>query len=1573
MIVGAIEELDVRLGTGKQRQNAVDCDTAAAREFGKRLEQSTCVDLQRNVEGAADIAHEFSLVSRKRSKYELEIIVGTVFERHKSAHLLCPVDDIAEAEVDIEAEREFEGFDTAVCKHIENVELFACKQCAKVEAEQLLIIAEYGVRLMDAVCVFDIGALCGVVFNIKFRKSVGRNNRLFFFVPLVSKCVRAVFASDIRLHLGSSGCIVVLEVVERAAAAVVVFVDFFRGVEDFVTVGNKRVTFALCICAVTVQAALFEHLVLGCSILDVVAAFLLDITLFGAVLDVVTFAVFDFGEHSVIEDVVLGTGRKSLFVKFLEFFFTAEINLHTLGLVFVVEEIESDAKVEETDVAAFVEERGSDGQVVRSKVNLSIENDVGKHFLNRRTCVGSDHVDDELEEARACLQCQRTGVEVEECVCTVGVTDVDRRRAFGIACRNGFCRTAAETAENGTDVEFIGKQIFDGVCGEIDLEFRAAAEQPCEVCIKCRVAVEVVHVVQTEYVRERTVSLFSAPCVDGKVHLLDVQRSNGVVGVIDGNVDFDFEQNFRRVIVRNVDLCFEVAEDCAEHVFYCRGIRSVTVIFTARLLDIVTVDKRVCVLVFSILERAILGFVGSPFGFGHVKRVFAEEDAASQSKADCVELVGVDVLDVFAAVDVFAFEAAAAAGVGVDGHELVAVADKGYVTPVVFCRAFDAVAAVSFDIFGFAYEFTVCGIEIKFLFECAVIDGVVVVDEIVGAGNEAFRIAARVVAFTFAYIFVLGTYDITAIDQIFLDLDVHLEAFVNDVCEHEVNFVICTAVGEVGHCFGVDERILAVFVLVEVTFGDFVVMTSVVEITCFGRAVSSVGRIGKLVGYLDVVAVVFTDFGVDILFAGRIGKLNAETDLVFPQPDVGFDYGFLVFGDVNCIYARSIFGKIDIRNFAGFFCNLFFKEYVSTVVVACRSYPIRSGCGGYGHIFAVDVEIKFNRQDIVIIFSVLLFVFCFLCFGHFGTQTIFAACSVKPVQSVFVCFDAETGIGVVELFGSRLTCRNKTIVVEVGIDGDIRHVVLCTEIDFFTREQQKELIDEVGVGEHLNIGGRYSHAVEERGDISRDFRTDKRQFEIEFRIDGRQTVFAVGSDRFTCCRAAFDLSHKVVDEILQFGELDLNTGLTEVAEVDKQTVVLFAFFTADAVNAENVVRRVVFGVISHDFDGRIDIVEHHFESECVALNDCDENLNEADKVEFVGNYEVGNVCAEFAHSVHELAEFEFECYDKVDVTQYVAAGIGFGVDDRFEFLTDVGEQVFEQRSEVDFAVVVKEQVERNGFTEFDRVYVVEVLVFLNLVRGQRIFVLRLEVNVDIVDAEIEVHFHIVRNRVRIGTFTVCVDNIAACKVGFSFAVDINEFLAVGSVGNDFDVVSCKRNIFTAQFVGSAHLAEFFAVHGEGTVRSLFEDVIFAARGYSAFDCADTLVGSFEVTVTLQCKVCTDVDAYAVAHIEFDFERTEQIVVNEVFQRVVAELDDLQQITHDRVADAEGQHSVADEKLCDFFFDGEVGNFACGSVFGCNRFGRGRNFDVVVNGTVENVTEQLVEIFGNCGERYRDLR
>ena len=339
----------------------------------------------------------------------------------------------------------------------------------------------------------------------------------------------------------------------------------------------------------------------------------------------------------------------------------AEAELETRRRIGSAEEVQRDAEVEEPG-ALLVIEGGADGDVVRRGVDVHTHGNVGHHLIQRGGDVGRKQPDDELEEARARLQRELAGVEVEQHRDAVGVADIGDFRS-GDRLAAAFVAFAALLV---SDVirEHAAQHLLKRVVAEVHLHFRGGSEDPAQVEIEPRALRAVVGVVvvvdvellalvvQPEDVGESVVIRLGAPQIDGKLQARDIEVIVRLGGISDLDRRADLEGQHSLVAVRHREERVHVAEDRPQHFADRRRGRGVRVI-----LGHAAVLRRVVLDILPSHEDVRLVIAGHvaeafrlPLTFGEIGDVLAQRDGAADGDVDVIQLAGVAVEDLGAVV-----------------------------------------------------------------------------------------------------------------------------------------------------------------------------------------------------------------------------------------------------------------------------------------------------------------------------------------------------------------------------------------------------------------------------------------------------------------------------------------------------------------------------------------------------------------------------------------------------------------------------------------------------------------------------------------------------------------------------------------------------------------------------------------------------------------------------------------------------------------------------------------------------------------------------------------------------------
>ena len=375
------------------------------------------------------------------------------------------------------------------------------------------------------------------------------------------------------------------------------------------------------------------------------------------------------GEHTVIVHIVRARGfalrelGKSLGRHLGIAFKRTEANLQTFRLLLRVEEVQSDAEVDEP-VALVVEQGRPYRDVIGRRVYLRVYGKVGEHLLQRVRHVGRDEVDDQLQEARARFQRDGTREDVEEHRRFVGIRNgVYRRRHSLRGARPALLAAAQQTAQH-----HVVEQGLQRIVRKIHFHLGGGPQDPAQIQIERGrvedvVAVVVVadvhriaHVIEPEHMGEGLVRL-GAPQVYRKFQTRDIQ---GVVCVFvracvvyhHSRADLEGQGGFIAVLHREQSV--HVAEYRAEDVLHRGGAGGIhTVLFETGVRRVVPrhiVPSHESVLgsrrpAFRVAEAEV------PILFGEIFLILADGDGAAYRQVDVVKLARVAVIDVFAVVE----------------------------------------------------------------------------------------------------------------------------------------------------------------------------------------------------------------------------------------------------------------------------------------------------------------------------------------------------------------------------------------------------------------------------------------------------------------------------------------------------------------------------------------------------------------------------------------------------------------------------------------------------------------------------------------------------------------------------------------------------------------------------------------------------------------------------------------------------------------------------------------------------------------------------------------------------------
>ena len=129
-----------------------------------------------------------------------------------------------------------------------------------------------------------------------------------------------------------------------------------------------------------------------------------------------------------------------------------------------------------------------------------------------------------------------------------------------------------------------------------------------------------------------------------------------------------------------------------------------------------------------------------------------------------------------------------------------------------------------------------------------------------------------------------------------------------------------------------------------------------------------------------------------------------------------------------------------------------------------------------------------------------------------------------------------------------------------------------------------------------------------------------------------------------------------------------------------------------------------------------------------------------------------------------------------------------------------------------------------------------------------------------------------------------------------------------------------------------------------------------------------------IAVAFQHEFRTDADVQTVVEVEGDFQTALQIIVHEIVKRVVADDDDGEQISHERVADRHGQFALAHEKRRHLLLEGEVG-VKLGRLLvrrGDSLCGGAAHLDILIDGVGEQVVNETLQHIRDLGHGHGEL-
>ena len=450
--------------------------------------------------------------------------------------------------------------------------------------------------------------------------------------------------------------------------------------------------------------------------------------------------------------------------------------------------------------------------------------------------------------------------------------------------------------------------------------------------------------------------------------------------------------------------------------------------------------------------------------------------------------------------------------------------------------------------------------------------------------------------------------------------------------------------------------------------------------------------------------------------------------------------------------------------------------------------------------------------------------------------------------------------------------------------------------------------------------------------------------------------------------------------------------------------------------------------------GRIDEVEEIFEAEEVVdivvrvidaavrighrlrADKAHHKLYKRDEVKLFGQFRQSGEYAVFvkrtefvkrvetAQIVDERTELEFQRNGEFQSAQdfVLLVAFAYGCDDGIEVVSAVREEILEQACEVYLAAHVEEQVERDGLAERHRIDAVEVVVFFQFVRRQRILSLFGEVHIDVIYTDVKIEFRIISVGICLRAFHITEYCLTAAEVdrasritgrlfiGFRISRQISPCSGVVNiltVRGFLIFVECPAAFFRIMNRFIAHIFDRFGVlfcrrtessvffHKQSCRIGLMRVVRSLKRiipVFRRFDCRFRILVS--VARKHKCDIERDIDS--VAEVYRHIQTAEQVFVNEASERVAADCDVFEQITHKRVADGERESAFADKQRSNLVFRRQtvVHLFVRIRVVSRYRFGRraARNFHIVVNGSVEQVAEHIFDEVGDFRHRHGEL-
>ena len=792
--------------------------------------------------------------------------------------------------------------------------------------------------------------------------------------------------------------------------------------------------------------------------------------------------------------------------------------------------------------------------------------------------VGSDQTDNELDEACACLQHERTGEDIDRHRRVVGVLD----RLIRLGCGDSLALTTA-LSEDGAHYAGVVEQRFERVIGEVDLELRAVAEDPAEVEVQRGLVdgvvgvvivtdvVDVGHIVQPEHMGESVVRSLGAPHIDREFHARDVRRPDVHGGIVDHDRCADLKGELRLVAVLDREERIHVADHRAEDVAECLGAGSIGVVNAFVVLDIL-----------AVLDRVFCGIITGcfpepecPLLFGEVLDILSKADGAADREIDGIQVARIEIVDVVGAVNIrYGRILAVGCLVFRNADEAVFGCDKVHLVVAELTRA-----AVNLDKVAVFVE--VIGRLIAADIGTAFALVLVVVHIELGVRDERSGGVAVVIALACPDIFVVGADIFRAINLALFDADIGAEAF-RRPCDMQIP-AFGIGVEAVQEGLAVTLFISGTVITVEVVVGDELVTATVVEIiVCFGLQ-QTVGLTLDVRDAVHLLVLAAHGFAVCVFCCAGCGQIDAQGDGVIPQEDFrlderlsrarrvdDIDVGVVVFNQHPVAVRGARVGHIHRIGAVEVVCNAVFLR------IGFGTQQIRAACLTREDVTVVllDVDVGLHGLDVVVAAIVTVEVVR----GHVGTQSE-VAFRGDEVHAVLVLGEAEAVVREIDLLRRCLTdpeLRDFVVYHGLAIDQRDGRVDIVVRVDIdrqrrlfkvvelgFDSEQREQLRHEVDIEEHLDVCGGDPDAVDERGDVARDLAGEQRErigdvdiAENGAEVDGQQrrgalrAVPAVRGDCLGCARGFGRIrAHSLAQECAELFELDEHAGLTEVSEV----------------------------------------------------------------------------------------------------------------------------------------------------------------------------------------------------------------------------------------------------------------------------------------------------------------------------------------------------------------------------------------------------------------------------------------